>query len=187
MSVSSILKTIILAVCPIFFCSSENISLKTCKTSMSASDSLHKTTIELQQERYEQDEMGSLFLLVIGTAMMLFCFGIGVSIAFLFFLLVAASLAFGVLSISLAVAWYQKSLTSGFKTLTLVSFSILGSISACVFTSILFQTTHWAHLSESLLFAALGGVLAGLLFGYLFIYSVRTLGKKLLNKISNPR
>ena len=134
------------------------------------------------EQYYEEDEVGSLFLVIILCVAMLFCFGVGVVVAVCIILIALGLLALGVLSTSVAVGLYKRSIASGFKTLVISTSTVGGSIIGALGIFILFKITHWGNVPFSTLAGAIGGSIAGLCFGFLAVFTIRKISKIISNK-----
>lgn len=128
------------------------------------------TTITTNSEDYVEDEMGSLFLLVLLVVVMMICFGIGFAITLIGLFVVGGLILLGVLSVSVLVSFYQKSLASGLKTMVYLSAAvggtIFGGLSAFLFNKIL----HWSSSQLVIIIGSIGGIMTGLLFAHFILF-----------------
>ena len=126
-----------------------------------------------------------LFLAAFG----LLCLGIvaagavaGAGIMFILFILISA----GVISISVASAFYKRSLLTGFRVLVLSAMSILGILAGL---SIMAACNYLFNLNIStryvLLTGATGGLAGGLLLGALIVFIVRSALKTIQERVAS--
>lgn len=134
------------------------------------------------QDFYQEDEVGSIFMLFIACMVLLFCFGMGLIVAILIILAILILLGIGLFTTSFLVGIYNKSLASGFKTFILTASTLGGTILGGVGIFLLFKIAHWAGVYTGVLVGALSGALAGLSFGFLVVYLFKLLGKAISRK-----
>jgi hypothetical protein len=136
---------------------------------------------------YEDDSPFLLLLLIIAAVVMLFCFGVGVVVAVCIILIFSGLLAVGILSTSVAVGLYKKSLASGFKTLIVSSSTTVGAILGFIVTYIIYVLIHQGNIAALLIIGASSGAIGGLGFGYLAVFAFRKMGKIILMNNSSHK
>ena len=139
------------------------------------------------EETDESDDEFNIFLFVIATGFFGAALGAVMAGAFAVFLFlsIAALLAIaGIVSASLLIGLYKRSLQSGFKSLLLISASLLG-IACGLFILYLINLFLHLHLTgyQILLAGAGGGLIGGFLSGFIILRMIKTILKIMLNKL----
>ncbi|WP_207492677.1 hypothetical protein [Aridibaculum aurantiacum] len=146
-------------------------------TAVQKLDVYDTTQLALDAGGYKPDDEFNIFLLLFGTAAICFMAGFFLLGLLVFIVLVALIIGFvsiGVISTSALVGLYNKSFTSGFKTLFLTGGTIFGSI-AGIFLFGLFTLMLDLQVSSSTITVAGGiiGAVTGCLVGYTSFMLVR--------------
>lgn len=140
------------------------------------------------QSNYDpaHDEEFNIFLLLFATVFVCGLFGaavVGAVIASLIAFAVFGLIGFGILSTSVAVGLYRKSLTAGFRTFLMIVFGIACGLCGGALAAV---AQYHFHLGPSLSFAVLlgfiGGALGGVVLTLISISAVRFMIAKAVAK-----
>lgn len=129
---------------------------------------------------------GMFMFFVLTVALILFSFGAGIVFSLCILLIILALLALGVFSTSLAVGLYNKSLSSGFKTMLVLSCTVGGTVVGTVGAYILYLLLHSGTLLVYLFAGLFSGTSAGIGFGYLVWSAFKKIGEYFMkNEFTN--
>ena len=125
------------------------------------------------EEKIESDEPMQLFLLVILLVVLFVALGIGITLTILTLSIIFGLAVFGILSTSIIVGIYKKSLEKGFKTLIILSSTIFGILLSLVLFWFQNKIQHWWSMQTALISGFIFGALSGFIVGKSIVYIIK--------------
>ena len=146
-------------------------------------DTLTQTQIQ-SGDYQEEDFTPGLFLFgLLAIVFMFICVGVGIVLAVIGLLILFGFVMLGILSTSIFVGLYNKSLAQGFKTflvsVTAVGGLLVGAIGFGLFNKIV----HWFTTPTSICIGSFAGLLTGFLLGLVLFYVLQKLIAFLKDKL----
>ena len=136
-------------------------------------DEITQTQSTLNTSIVEDDfNPGLLIFALIVMGLALICVGVGIVITF-FLLILFVFISTGILSLSVLIGLYKKSLKSGTQTFLFVTTIIGGLFLGSLSLFFINRNTHWFTQQNSLLLGGLAGAISGVLFGYFIIFVIK--------------
>lgn len=123
---------------------------------------------------------------LVGIAFIFICVGAGIVVSLLTLLFIFGLIGLGILSASVLVGIYKKSIEKGFKTLTVLTTTLGGVILGLLVSWILNNWLQWASTPMALSAGAVAGLLAGLLLGVLLFRIAQVFIAFLIKKLKGP-
>ena len=130
--------------------------------------------------------MQFIFILVI-FGLMLFLVGVGVILTILALLAFFGLITLGLVSASMAVGLYRKSLRSGFRTLVILASTVAGGLCGILVAWFVHLIMFSSRLEIAIPAGAVAGVLSGVLFGFLCTWIIRRLSRILNEQFQRIR
>ncbi len=143
---------------------------------------------DAQTEEYEDDvesgyDPGLGLFALFGIGFIFICVGAGVVLTIIGLLIIFGLIGAGILSASVLVALYKKSIAKGFKLFLISTTTFCGLFIGAIGFYLFNKIVHWFTTQTALIIGTISGLLTGALLGFLTFFVFKNLTALLKSKL----
>jgi hypothetical protein len=165
------------------------LTLSSNTQTIDSSDMSTNSAYSLSNTQMDEDDVesgydpGLALFALFGIGFIFICLGTGVVLTIISLLIIFGLIGAGILSASVLVALYQKSIAKGFKLLLVSTTTVCGLFIGTIGFYLFNKIVHWFTTQTALIIGTISGLLTGALLGFLMFFVFKNLTALLKSKL----